>query len=246
MKTVPVMMMLLGCGSGTGSDDAKVEDTSSFSINSADDIARACEEGEPQTAQFTVTFPETSPPCPWGEGDNLDTQDAHMTARIEQSSSLSLPAGAVVCDMAFNFQGVSGGEGTPMIYDDNFVFTFNDVPLASSYAPLIDELAVVDGLPVYDWSRIAGNEFSFDTSIATWCLGEAEGRSACEIPPPETDGIMSLSFEASLANELSLLAIQQNRFEFSFITIGDNDASTDCRHADWAFIVDVPYVELGR
>ena len=83
--------LAFACISGKGSDDDS--STSSIDINSAEDVATLCAESEPQTATLTVDFPATAPGCPWGEGDNLDTEDAHVTARVEQVVSLDLPPG---------------------------------------------------------------------------------------------------------------------------------------------------------
>jgi hypothetical protein len=232
--------LAVACISGKGSDDDS--STSTIDINSAEDVATLCAESEPQTATLTVDFPATAPGCPWGEGDNLETEDAHVTARVEQVLSLDLPPGVVVCDLAFDFQGISGGTGTPMVYDDHFWFTFDDVVLAASNGPLISAFSEESGLPIYDWSAVAGSPFDFET--ATWCLGEDEGRASCDIPPPETNGIMSLSFEESLVSELSFRAVQQDRFDFAFITMGDNDRDRDCSHEDFSFTVEVPYVAV--
>ncbi len=236
-----VSLLSVACISGKGSGDEDSAD-SSIAINSPEDVATLCAESEPETVTLTVAFPATSAGCPWGEGDNLDLEDAHVTARVEQVVSLDLPPGVVVCDLGFDFQGISGGTGTPMVYDDHFWFTFDDVVLAASNGPLVSAFPVEGGLPVYDWSAVAGARFDFETE--THCLGEAEGRATCEIPPPETNGIMSLAFDASLVSALSYRAVQEGRFDFAFITMGDNDPGDDCTHEDFAFTVDVPYVRV--
>ncbi len=241
---VGIIAVAVGCGSGEGKTTTSGGTGGSLTLNSAEDVATLCAEGDPITVSLLVEFPATDPSCPFGEGDNLPEQDAVITARVEQQVELGLPEGAVVCGMAFDFQGISGGEGTPMVYDDNFFFTFNDVVLAASYGPMVDVFSTEGALPLYDWADIVGYGFQFDNSIPTWCLGEADGRSSCEIPPPETNGIMSLQFDSTLVDELSFRAVELNRFDFTFITMGDNDAGTDCAHEDFAFKVDVPYIRL--
>lgn len=241
---VAPLLVLAACASGEGeSDDGKTGDNS-FNIDSTDDIEELCTEGDPVTVTLAVEFPATDPSCPFGEGDNLPEENGVITARVEQTVSLGLPEGVVVCDLAFDFQGITGGEGTPMVYDDNFWFTFDDVVLAGSYGPMVDQFATDGALPIYDWDDIVGYAFEFDDGIPTYCLGEGDGRADCTIPPPETNGIMSLSFDESLINELSLRAVQADRFDFSFVTMGDNDPSQDCAHEAFAFSVEVPYVRV--
>lgn len=248
-STLVLMMLLVACNSGK-SDTVGGETTDTggtgddVNLDDADDVEDLCNEQEPETLTFLIEFEALDGGCPFGEGDNLDDAQGVMTARIEQTESLSLPSSAVICDVTFDFQGVSGGEGTPMVYDDNFLFTFNDVVLAASYGPLVEDLPTSDGLFYeYDWSAVRGYEISFDDSIPTYCLGEADGLADCTIPPPETNGIMSLAFDGDVVNQLSLTAVRQDRYDFTFITLGDNDG-TDCSHEEFAFEVEVPYVEL--
>ena len=239
-----VVFICSGCASGALDDGDKGSADNRFNIDSTEDIETICTDNEPVSVTLLVEFPATSPGCPFGEDDNLDAEQGVITARVEQFSELALPDEVVVCDLSFDFVGISGGEGTPMVYDDNFWFTFDDVVLAGSYGPMVEQFDTEGSLPLYSWDQIVGTEFEFDDSVPTFCLGESDGRSECEIPPPETDGIMSLQFGDDLVNELSLRAVQSERFDFSFITMGDNDPDQDCAHEYFAFSVEVPYVRL--
>ncbi len=237
-------LLASGCASGALGDGEKGADGNRFNINSTEDIETICTDNEPVSVTLLVEFPATAPGCPFGEDDNLDAEQGVITARVEQVSELTLPDEVVVCDLAFDFLGISGGEGTPMEYDDNFWFTFDDVVLAGSYGPMVEQFDTEGSLPLYSWDKIVGTEFAFDDTVATYCLGDSDGRSECEIPPPETNGVMSLQFDEELVNELSLRAVQSERFDFSFITMGDNDPDQDCAHEYFAFSVEVPYVRL--
>jgi hypothetical protein len=42
----------------------------------------------------------------------------------------------------------------------------------------------------------------------------------------------------------SLRAVESGCFDFSFITMGDNDPDLDCSHEYFAFTVDIPYVRV--
>ena len=125
-----------------------------------------------------------------------------------------------------------------MVYDDNFLLTFNDVVLAASYGPMVSEFREDDGLFLYEWERLVGYPFGFQ-AVPVYCLGANEGLSECIIPPPESPGLISLDFGGELIDALSLIAVQEERYEFMFVTTGDNDPATDCSHAAFRFTVDV-------
>jgi len=236
-----VLLCAMGCSSGEAESEDKGSD-GSFDITSTDDIADICNDAEPLAVTLSVEFPATSPDCPWDTADNLSESQAYFTARIEQTAELALPDGVVVCDMDYDFL-LSGGEGTPMVYDDHFYFTFDGVLLATSYGPAVTDgwLEEEGDLPLYDWDSIAGREFQYDV-VPSWCLGQDDGSSDCDIPPTETEGILSLDFGTNIVEQLSLRAVQEERFEFGFVTTGDNDPNEDCAHADFEFQVEVGYV----
>lgn len=212
-------------------------------LDDAADLADACAELEQQPLESVVEFPTWRDGCAWGEDGNLDPAEGVFTARREEEASVEVPASTAVCDLGLDFASPDGGTSTPMVYDDNFVLTFDGVVLATSYAPLIDMLPVVGGYPVWDWEAVAGQPLSFDAGIPTWCLGEDEGLADCTIPAPETMGNLSLAFDDAIVGDLGFLAFDQGVYTFAFITLGDND-TTDCAHEDFAFTVTLPYVEI--
>jgi hypothetical protein len=218
---------------------------SEIKLDDAEALAAACEDAADaqETASQTITFAAWNQGCAWGEDGNGDENDAHFQARREETASVILPNGAGACGLSLDFGAPDGGESTPMVYDDNFVFTFDGVVLATSYAPLLDLLPVQDGYYMWDWDAVLGTELSFDTSIPSWCLGEDEGVSTCDIPLPEQRGEMKIDLGDDIVSDLSFLAYSTGQYEFAFITLGDND-STDCSHDDFSFSVEVPYVEL--
>jgi hypothetical protein len=237
MRQWMILVWVTGCTSGKIESDEEVNG-GSFSL---EDIEQLCNEEAPISVKLAVEFPATDPDCPWDTADNLPIEQGAITARIEQTAELALPEGVVVCGMDYDFLGPSGGTGTPIVYDDNFYFTFDDVLLATSYEPAVDWFETREGLPLYAWDSLVGQEFDHGNT-ESWCLGDDDDRSDCEIPPTETRGVMSLSFDPDLVNELSLRALQEDRYVFSFITTGDNDPESDCSHEDFAFEVEVGYV----
>lgn len=205
-------------------------------IASADDVAALCERETPTTETFSLTFPDDPPGCAWGQDGNLEMAQGVVTARAEQHLGLPLPEGAVVCDLALDFE-VDPGFEQVIYYDDNMFLAFNDVVLAASYGPMVDALPR-DGLfSTWDWGALAGTPFGFDPATPTYCLGAAEGLSDCDIPPPETNGPVALAFDPSLVSQLSFRALQSGTFDYSFVTIGDNDPDVDCYHD--AFTIEV-------
>ena len=227
---------LFGCDEGGTFDFGPIED--------AEDVQNACDENADSilTETFTVEFETTTGGCPWGQADNLDEQQGVLTARVEQIESLDLDE-IIICDMEFNFAGEAGLE-QDIEYDDNFLFIFNGVVLASSYKPWIEQLPQEDVFYHYDWSEIVGQPNEFDNSIPTYCVGEDTDLADCVIPPPETPGPISLSFDLSITSELSYSAIDESRAEFGFIATGDNDPQSDCSHDAFYFEVDLPYLPL--
>ena len=235
------LAVLAACGSGKGSVDD--DDDDGVDIGDAGDVADLCEESEPETVRLSVRFPAPSPGCDFGEDGNLPAENGFTTARLEQADALALPEDAVICDVVFDFGGINGGEGTPMVYDDNFIFAFNGVVLAASDASMVSLLPSDDGLyHTYDWEALVGSPLGFN-DLTTYCLGEDAGLASCDIPPPETNGIMSLDFEPEVVNELGFRAVEAGAYEFTFVTVGDNDP-TDCYHEDFEFEVEIPYVQL--
>jgi hypothetical protein len=236
MRTLLIALLLIGCNRG-GVQPLEIED--------AEDVRDACEEQADQleTETIRVTFAGTPGGCPWGDYGNLQPEDGVLTARVEQVEALELED-VVICDMAFDFAGEAGLE-QDIIYDDNFMFVFNGVVLAGSYRPWIDRLPDEGVFKLYDWDTIVGMDNLFDNDIPTYCVGEDSDLADCDIPPPETQGPISLSFDLEITSELSYMAIDESRAEFTFVATGDNDPSTDCSHREFFFEVTVPHLPSG-
>lgn len=211
-------------------------------IEDAGDVEDACDEYEDlmEDDEITVVFEATTGECPWGVDGNLDMQDTYLTARVEQVEDLDLDEEIVLCDMELDLSGLVPGEVQLMVYDDYFFFTMNDVVLASSHAPAVAALSTDDDLPIYAWDEIVGAPFPHGD--APFCLGEEDGEADCEIPSTETEGPISLSYSKDLVAALSARALDEERFEFGFVTTGDNDPATDCQHAEFGFTVEVEYL----
>lgn len=213
-------------------------------LKEPEDIEEACEKMEPELLTLDVVFPAQTDTCPWGEADNLPPNDGYFTARVGQKQSLDLPDDSVICGMGFDFSGLIPGEVQVMVYDDHFFFTFNDIILAASYGPAVELMPDDDGLPSFDWDAMVGFDYHAEPDYDAYCLGDADGAADCDIPDTEVEGPISLSYSDDLVNQLSLLAITSGRYDFGFVSTGDDDASTDCKHEEFGFSIDVPYLAL--
>ncbi len=241
--------MLSGCVEGgqaslTYKDSGGLPDAG---ISSVEELEEVCVNGIPETVILDVRFPAEAPGCDWGQNGNLPMAQGQVTGRSEQRVQLELPQNGVICDLGFAFESIdpSFEQQQTFVYDDNFFLTFNDVVLAASYGPMVvDRFENQRGLYRYDWDLLKGYEFGFN-AVPTYCIGSDEGLSECTIPPPETNGSMSLAFGGQLVRQLSYIAVEENRFEFMLATIGDNDPETDCSHEEFGFQIEVTYVPIN-
>lgn len=230
------LSVLLACSSGK----IALED-----LTDAEDIADACDEYEPEEVTLEVIFPAQTDACPWGEDNNLESASGVFTARTEELIQLDIPDESVICDMSFDFSGIVPGQIQVMSYDDHFFFTFNDVVLAASYGPVVEERLQQDGdTYLYEWNPISGVDYHSEKEFEPYCLGDGTGESTCDIPDTEVEGPISLNYSEELVNQLSLLAIESERYDFGFITTGDDNAESDCMHEEFGFTIEVPYLAL--
>ena len=236
MKHTMPFLFLLGCSSGKIALD---------DLEDAGDIADACEEYEPEEITLEVLFPAQTEACSWGEDGNMEATNGLFSARVEQLEQLEMPDDAVICDMGFDFSGgILPGQVQFMVYDDHFFFTFNDIVLAASYGPVVERLQEEDGMYSYEWNPVSGVDYHAEESYDPYCLGDGTGESTCDIPDTEVEGPISLSYSEELVSQLSLSAIEDQRFDFGFVTTGDDNAESDCMHEEFGFTIEVPYLQL--
>ncbi len=206
-------------------------------INSSEDLEAACEALDQEEEVINITFLTAEEGCAWGEDDNGERQQGVLTARREDVESMDFPEGGVACDLDFDFSGLNPDFEQEIVYDDHFILTFNDAILASSSKQIVEQLEQAEeGWYLYDWDGVRGQELP--TTSDSYCLGDG---SECEVPETEESGPIRLSFSGDLVKELGYLGLEQGRYDFGFITLGDNDDS-DCSHEPFTFKVRVPVV----
>jgi hypothetical protein len=249
-----VLVALTGCSSDSLLSRPVLDPpvTNTDGVNTAanppttvEEVAATCKSSTHHTSVQDVFFPENKTRCAWGENDNIPFDPATefakyedvITARKEEKVSLSLPGNALICDLNFDIKEQQ------MLFDDEIGLVFNDTVLAFSF-DYSDRLPSLNGLVTWDWTTMKGSHYQQSDGKHPYCLGGKDGLGTCTIPPTQTTGKMTLDFAQSLVQSLSVKAIESNRYDFLFITTGDNNQDIDCAHGDFRMGVTVDYVEL--
>lgn len=173
---------------------------------------------------------------------NLEMHDSFMQSRYEQSRSLNLPEGSVICDIEMKNSLQS------FRYDDVFFFTFNGFLLATNDKTAMKEklrpasVKLADNeftdIYTYDWTKLRTGHF--ENVADDYCLGATEGLSTCAWPVSEQPGKINFSFAPSLLIGISA-GIPAQQHKFGFAITGDNDPSLDCYHEKLEFLMNVKY-----
>lgn len=199
-----------------------------------------------QNVSFQVFIPNPLPQsggkCPWptsGEDSlgNVPMLESNITARIEQKISLAQFDGKIVCSLDISTPQ------TAFKYDDEFIITLNDRMLASSwYYPGPSGYPTIPNdpeVPLYDWFNIRKAQ-TYNNGIHNYfCLGGPFSSTPnpglenfCHWPATEQNGVMTLNFNPEkIQSIISSMAYGEN-FYLNFITVGDNNPESDCRHND--------------
>lgn len=210
-------------------------------IETVEDLRDACDQTEPQDLEFDLFFERTQG-CAWEENGNDPATQGIVAARTEQTVTMDIPEGGVVCGLGFDFAGLDPSFTQEMTYDDHFLLNFNGIVLAASYGEMVQSFDTTEGLAHYEWDDLKGFEIEEHGELDTYCVGEEEGLSDCTIPVSETPGPISLAFGGSLVDAMSFLALEEGNYSFSMVATGDNN-ETDCYHEDFEFTVVAPVIQ---
>lgn len=183
-------------------------------------------------ATFELAYPSRQD-CPWNEGGNLEPRNEFNQARVEEYRSIRLPEGAVVCELslASQEQGV--------FFDDHLTMTLNDVVLVGGGSGYVfEDLELVDGLPVYEWSALAGSPFA-ERYAPYDCLGGTE--SVCQVPRTEETAAFNVEIAPPAMARLTSVLEGADSLRFGVITFGDDDGG-DCAHSAVTLDVDLSYL----
>lgn len=201
-----------------------------------DEINKKCSSSALKVANITLQFPKPNLTCDFGNNGNMPALNNYLTARIEQTRSLNLPEGAVICDASFNFVQ------QPWLYDDHFLVLFNKSVIAASYDFSITNTLEKKnfGLLEYDWMKIAGMYWNTQHE-AIYCPNIPGGTSTCSFPDTDVNGEIKLAYDTKFIRSIMTNGIPANH-SFTVVSVGDNDTQ-DCEHSDLEFTVQVKYAK---
>lgn len=228
-----VLVSFQNCGQNY---DVASVDTPSTGLT-PESVESACRRQEVKTYTLNVDLADPGS-CAWGADGNGTMRpegEARLEARREQLVTAALPTGAKICGLNFRM------DSQYVSYDDLILFHFNNHVFAASYAPMIANLDVVNGLKIYDWSKMRGQPAD-PRGHEIYCLGESQGLSRCRIPRSESNGRLELMLDQQVLYRLSAARPAGAPVQLGVVTTGDND-TIDCRHSRLQFSLDFSYVD---
>ena len=237
-------LIWLGCqpviGSVAGNDAKSLSvlyDTAEPSSLSSDtqDPADPCESVE--EILWTVAFPQVQSDCPFGINGNLTPstenqygQNLH-SVRLRQVQVYNLSDTEQVCAVKIPLSSALGGVQSSYIrYEDHLVLTMNDRVIFSTTSEPIWRLQTASDSVIWDWKIIVGTPM--EEQIDLWWMGD----SLVSIPNPGEAGALDLQIDAQALDRLTQIALAERQFNFTLITLGDNDPD-DCQHSGLSFDV---------
>ncbi len=204
-----------------------------------DIVQKTCMNSTPLVMEQSVSFinPENQS-CNFGIGDNLPPRDGYFQGHIDQASNFSLPAGATICGVDFEFSA----NGSTIRYDDHFLLTFNDIVIAGTF-DFSSDLDHLLGMNVYSWDKIRGSPWHSRQNLeGIFCEGAKDGKAACSWPNTDTFGTINMRFDDIVFQKIFATNPNREQHSFHLVSIGDND-SNDCEISPIAFKVKVQYVK---
>ncbi len=218
-------------GENPDNDEIETEDgdLDTGTISTSDDVLRLCESARVKEYRQTIKFPPSSS-CSWSVNDNLAPMNGHIAARIEQDASVDLPKKALICDLEFKFLPQK------MQYDDFIYLVFNKYYIAASQI-FPGHYDTEGDLMVYDWKRLRSMRAS--EAHLPICMGNG----GCLIPKTETSGIMAIDIPRDAQSQLALKLKDADKYQFKFVTVGDDNPGKDCVHSGFQFDVTIKYLK---
>jgi hypothetical protein len=192
-------------------------------------VQASCNTTNRQRRTIDYNFPKPNYTCEWEKDGNLAKRNEYFQARIEQIRELAMGPNVLLCDVKFSFNTQE------FLYDDHFLFTFNNAVIASSY-DFSGQLSRQYGLLRYNWSSMAG--MFWDKSKEGVYCGNG---GTCSFPAHDVAGVIQMSYPSILFQKLMAEDINRSTHELKFISIGDND-DKDCEHSNIDFSIEVEYV----
>ncbi len=218
------------------------EDPEPVEIVTTEDVVDHCATAAAQTQTFRLVFEEKDESCAWKKNGNKSKKDGKVRARAEEYFNIALGEGDLLCDLSVSSPVQN------LRFDDELFVTFNDLILLSSYN-YNSHFDVVDPesedlTHIYSWENLIGGFNPGKTSYdSTYCLGEGEEGSSCQVPNSQTTGAFSLMLSEEKGAMLGLSALEHGSADIGLIVTGDNDNS-DCQHTEIVLDVSLTTVQL--
>tara|TARA_B110001454_G_scaffold28073_1_gene27462 strand:+ start:64528 stop:65313 length:786 start_codon:yes stop_codon:yes gene_type:complete len=211
--------------------------------------------GKLQTKTQTIRFEDTRTEsgrqkvCEFSQDENkpykenLTVLNDYLRARYTQTSTISIPSGAVICDMDIESPEQNFN------YDDIFFLSFNDQILASNHSKQIKEVIAAENIVhsgtgrnlafyKYDWVKMRNTYFQ--NEVNDFCLGAEQGLSECQWPVTQEFGKIKLNFDSEILTRLGAKS-KDTKQVLSFVITGDNDPDSDCYHERLDLNLEVKY-----
>jgi hypothetical protein len=198
-------------------------------------VEKSCTTYTIQRKTTPITFGRSVEGCAWGLNDNMDMHDQHFQARIEQTQTVDLPPGALICGIKLITNT------TDFYYDDEFILDFKGMVLASS-ADFTNTFVSEGNYVRYDWGRIKARAWA-SVPMTPYCAGNDRGLGSCSWPDTSTNGPIVLYYDDQVIREMTALTSTDPVHQFRMTVTGDNDDAVDCRHNPVSFDVEVSYVQ---
>ena len=210
-------------------------------------LAKLCAEA-PVALKKTLAFTDPGKTCDFGKNDNLAAKNDYIQARAEQTTTIDLPAGAIVCSLKF------AAPKQAFAYDDQFALILNGLVVARSQAfPALS--AKVGAYTKYDWLKLRGQSFA-SSKLEPSCAGVTAAAGLCVVPTSgTTPGNLEISIPDVTALDVlgtggvttvSTYATNKDKAIKPTATLavfGDND-STDCRNSSLNVTLEFTYALL--
>ncbi len=236
-------------------------------------VAALCAKSEPLSFKQDFLFKDPGETCKFEVGDNLSRVDRKVRARREQFKKLDLSENAIICDMSFSFpeQEMEFDDEIFLLFDKIILtasIDYNDLFESKSNMFFYDFKKILDA--PYKQSKVhycLGEDqqlgscsmpftqttgpmnLKYDPTLVRRVA--IESGFTFEEEEEEEEGkqsdlkLSSHDDHKNDKNDKDDGVDERNGHGFTFVTIGDNNSS-DCRHKDFSFSVDIKYVEVKK
>ena len=194
----------------------------------------SCASSDRQTMRRVIQFPQRQG-CEWGERGNLlasSKTEGILAARHEVKKTISLDDNSKLCGLSISSVSRS------FHYDDFSFLNLNDKVLIGSNKYFSKELAEEASMKVWNWDSLVGQKWSFrDPEFnEIYCALDSD----CRWPRHDESG--DVFFELDLEEKHIESFENRTRLDFSLITTGDNNPSSDCSNDELRLEINVEFV----